>query len=57
MEFDMKYLLIFVLLTLNGIAGPVELGKIDWERKLEPAIEQSSKDTKPIFLLFQEIPG
>ncbi len=34
-----------------------ELGTVKWERKLEPALERSAADHKPILLLFQEVPG
>ena len=53
----MKYMLLGLFMTVSTIAGPVELGKVKWDRKLEPSLEKASKDGKPIFLLFQEIPG
>ena len=53
----MRYVLLSVLAALCTAAVPVELGKVKWERKLEPALAKSSKDGKPVFLLFQEIPG
>ncbi|MDF1839510.1 MAG: hypothetical protein P1V35_16700 [Planctomycetota bacterium] len=34
-----------------------ELGTVQWERTLEPALERSAADHKPILLLFQEVPG
>ena len=36
---------------------PVELGAVDWERDYERAVARSKKSGKPIFLLFQEVPG
>ena len=36
---------------------PREFGAVDWQRKLEPALEQSKKADKPVMLLFQEVPG
>lgn len=53
----MRYLILSLLFTLGAAAAPVELGSVQWERKLEPALEKSAKDGKPVFLLFQEIPG
>lgn len=35
----------------------VELGLVNWQTKLEPALAASAKDNKPVLLLFQEIPG
>ncbi len=35
----------------------VELGKVDWERDFEKGLAQSKAQDKPIFLLFQEVPG
>jgi len=36
---------------------PDELGKVNWLRNLEEGIEISKQVDKPIFLLFQEVPG
>lgn len=36
---------------------PKELGKVKWLRDLKVATSQSAKESKPIFLLFQEVPG
>jgi len=36
---------------------PIELGQVDWLRDMEVAQKQSKADSKPIFLLFQEVPG
>lgn len=35
----------------------VELGKVNWLRDMEVAQKQAKADQKPIFLLFQEVPG
>lgn len=54
----MKFLLMPFLFILSACGGtPVELGQVNWERKLEPSLARSEVDRKPIFLLFQEIPG
>ena len=34
-----------------------ELGLVQWKRRLEPALAASAKDSKPVLLLFQEVPG
>ena len=34
-----------------------ELGAIQWNHKLEPALSSAAKSKKPVMLLFQEIPG
>ncbi len=37
--------------------NPIELGKVKWERKLDKGIKMAQAAEKPIFLLFQEVPG
>ena len=37
--------------------APAELGRVDWLRNYEEAIRESRETGKPIFLLFQEVPG
>ena len=34
-----------------------ELGKVSWYRDFDQAIALSQKQNKPIFVLFQEVPG
>lgn len=36
---------------------PEELGKVEWLRDFEQGLKQSAATDKPIFLLFQEVPG
>ncbi|MCH5598918.1 thioredoxin family protein [Niabella ginsengisoli] len=36
---------------------PKELGKVSWYRDYDAAIAESSRTNKPVFLLFQEVPG
>lgn len=36
---------------------PKELGKVAWIRDHDEALVRSKKTGKPIFLLFQEVPG
>jgi hypothetical protein len=40
-----------------GRATPRELGEVRWERDLDAALERSAGDGKPLFVLFQEVPG
>lgn len=53
-----KYVsLLFLLLATSYGQKSVETGTIEWGRNYEEAQEQSQKTGKPIFLLFQEVPG
>ncbi len=36
---------------------PEELGKVKWERDFNKGLTKSEKENKPVFLLFQEVPG
>jgi hypothetical protein len=38
-------------------ANPVEVGTVEWRRDLDPALAESRASGKPVFLLFQEVPG
>ncbi len=38
-------------------ANPVEVGTVKWNRDLPTALATSKKTGKPVFLLFQEVPG
>ncbi len=40
-----------------GQGNPTELGRVPWLRSLEEARTLSRKNSKPILILFQEIPG
>jgi hypothetical protein len=46
-----------VLAQQSPVQNPPELGTIAWQRDLEAGLAQASKTGKPVFLLFQEIPG
>lgn len=37
--------------------NPVELGKVDWKTDHDAALALSAETGKPVFLLFQEVPG
>ena len=46
------------ILEANANNGnPIELGKVNWIRNFEEGLSASSKAKKPVFLLFQEVPG
>ena len=51
---------ISLLLSLSILItdkNPIELGKIDWHRDYDSALLKSEKTDKPVFILFQEVPG
>jgi len=45
------------VLPITSLKNPVELGKVNWERRLDKGIKQAQQTDRPIFLLFQEVPG
>jgi hypothetical protein len=48
------------MLLLSGLplwAGPVELGAVQWSRDYDAGLEAVKESGKPMFLLFQEVPG
>lgn len=57
----MKALLYFATVLLSfqahAAANPVEVGEVEWGRDYEQALEKAKESGKPIFLLFQEVPG
>lgn len=67
----MKLALMTALVATFGIGGlglqaqtksdesepRVELGAVEWNRDLDAAKKQSAETGKPIFVLFQEVPG
>ena len=36
---------------------PVEIGIVDWSRDYDASLKRSAQENKPVFLLFQEVPG
>ena len=36
---------------------PIETGTVQWQRSLEEALGDSAQSGKPVFALFQEVPG
>src|SRR6186713_1335302 len=55
----MKMILLWILLPVMVAAqnNPVELGNVHWLRSFDEAEARSKKESKPILILFQEIPG
>lgn len=56
----MKHALILFVILFAGLAWckqPVELGTVKWSRDLAATLEATGKSGKPVFLLFQEVPG
>ena len=46
------------LLALSSDEGqPIELGKVKWIRDFDAGLLKSKTENKPVFLLFQEVPG
>ncbi len=41
----------------GGQIQPVEVGTVRWQRDYEAALASAKKSGKPVFLLFQEVPG
>jgi hypothetical protein len=50
-------LLLLSVLCTSLLASPPELGKVAWERSYEKGMASAAKSGKPVFLLFQEVPG
>ena len=42
---------------VNGTEQPVELGLVQWERDFDAAQQRAQESGKPLFVLFQEVPG
>ncbi|GJQ57932.1 MAG: hypothetical protein D8M57_04185 [Candidatus Scalindua sp. AMX11] len=55
-------LIIFALIFMINYStrakeNPVEVGSVKWGRDLDDALTKSSETGRPVFLLFQEVPG
>ena len=51
---------LLVVLTLVGVLfgkNPIEIGSVQWGTDLGAAKKQSAHTGRPVFLLFQEVPG
>ena len=47
----------FVIAKEREKENRIEVGKVNWGRDLDAALEASAKSGKPLFVLFQEVPG
>ncbi|MEM7600767.1 MAG: hypothetical protein AAF357_05070 [Verrucomicrobiota bacterium] len=47
----------FLSLFVSILSAEVEIGKVDWGRDLNVALDASQKSGKPVLILFQEVPG
>lgn len=50
-------ILLLFLPVLSFSQNPVELGEVSWLRSYEEALQESARLDKPVFILFQEVPG
>lgn len=50
-------MLVSVLPVRSADKNPVAIGTVAWGRDLEAAFRKSKESGKPVFLLFQEVPG
>lgn len=41
----------------NSSNNPIEVGTVEWGRNLATALDESATSNKPVFALFQEVPG
>jgi len=41
----------------SALRQPRELGAVQWQRRVEPALDEAKRSNKPLLLLFQEVPG
>lgn len=54
----MRFLLPFLLCASAAFAdNPIETGTVNWNRDFEAALKSSGETSKPVFALFQEVPG
>ena len=52
-----RTLILLSLLCASLHASPAELGTVKWERSYDKGLATAKKSGKPVFLLFQEVPG
>jgi len=51
------FMILMTFISKTQTSQPEELGKVQWIRSYEQALANSKKENKPIFIIFQEIPG
>ena len=54
-----RFLLPLILIAglVHAFASAPELGTVKWGRDLDKGLALSKESGKPVFLLFQEVPG
>lgn len=60
----MRIFAMIIVLTISVTAygaqtsnKPIEIGDVRWGRDFDAALEKSAEESKPVLVLFQEIPG
>ncbi len=56
----MRILTMIIVLAVGAVAyaqNPVEVGDVQWGRDFDAALDRSAAEGKPVFVLFQEVPG
>ncbi|MCB0663543.1 MAG: thioredoxin family protein [Saprospiraceae bacterium] len=55
----MKYYILFLFMSISlfSHAQHEELGKVNWLRDYDQALQTATRENKPVLLLFQEVPG
>jgi hypothetical protein len=48
---------VFQMVSCHANSSPIEVGKVRWGRDLDAALTLSRQSGKPVFALFQEVPG
>ncbi len=62
MKYNFLFLInLLILQSLHFVAfsqkNPVELGEVQWLRDFDEAVSKAQLEKKPVFILFQEVPG
>ncbi len=57
MLLNIIFLVVNIISTSNLSNNPEELGKVNWIRDYDQALERSMNEDKAVFILFQEVPG
>lgn len=43
--------------SAERVNNPVEVGSVQWQRDYTKAVESAKTTSKPLLILFQEVPG
>ena len=55
--FSVQTVFCFSELHAADTGNPVEIGDVHWRRDFKEVLSLSDRTGKPVFLLFQEVPG